>query len=200
MVSPTVNTCYKVIVTDSNGCTATSNVCMKVKPLPDVTLIIQSSDTVCNNAGAILLFGNPNGGTYSGKGINGKFFYPDSVPANKYDLFYYTYTGTNGCTVIAKDSVYVEVCEGINSITGNKGIITIYPNPSNGQFVIQSSLASGQLSVEIYDILGQLILQKQLKSKSTPINLNTQANGIYLYKVIKTDGSTLGVGKLIIQK
>ncbi len=200
VASPTASTCYTVTVVDSNGCSATARACMKVNPIPDPTLIKQSADTVCNNSGNILLFGSPAGGTFSGKGVYGKFFYPDSVPVNQYDLFYYTVKGTNGCTAVAADSVYVTVCEGINDISGKNGIITIYPNPNNGQFVIKSSVLTGQLSVEIYDVLGQVIMQQQLKSKSTLINLSAQANGIYLYKAIKSDGSTISVGKLIIQK
>ncbi len=199
--SGTVSTCYIVTVTDSNGCTATSHVCMKVNPMPDVTLIKQSADTVCNTSGAILLFGNPNGGTYSGQGVYGKFFYPDSVPTNQYDLFYYSYTGTNGCTAISKDSVYVSICDGINTITGNNGGITIYPNPNNGEFMIQSSAPSTRgEAAEIFDVLGQLVKYEKLNTKNTLINLGAHANGLYLYKVITSNGNLISVGKIAVQK
>ncbi len=200
MASPTATTCYNVTLTDSNGCSATAHVCMKVNQLPNVTLIKQSADTICNSSGAILLFGSPGGGVFGGKGVTGTFFYPDSVPVNQYDVFFYKYTDGNGCSKIAKDSVYVVLCEGIDNITGNNGIITIYPNPNNGQFIIQSSVISNQLSVEIYDVLGQVVSKKQLKAKSTLIDLGTVANGVYFYRVLKASGNVLGAGKIVIQK
>ncbi len=79
---------------------------------------------------------------------------------------------------------------------------TIYPNPGNGVFTLQSSVVSGKLSVEVYNVLGEKVYSHYqiTKSSNYQIDLSSQPNGIYLYRVLTEDGSLIGEGKLFIQK
>ncbi len=92
--------------------------------------------------------------------------------------------------------------ESINALTDRIDEISIFPNPTTGIFTIQSSMVSGQSSVEIYNIMGQKMLTKILRSAKDGkvIDLSNQPNGIYLYRVIKADGSLLGEGKVVLEK
>lgn len=78
--------------------------------------------------------------------------------------------------------------------------VTMYPNPSNGSFNVGVP-GSGSATVKIYDALGREIYSSPLtEGVSNQINLVGKAAGVYLYKVLSEDGSSLGEGKLIIQK
>jgi hypothetical protein len=54
--------------------------------------------------------------------------------------------------------------------------------------------------VEVFNVLGETVYSTKITSDNTEINLKNQPNGVYLFKVMKEDGSAIGKGKLIIQK
>jgi hypothetical protein len=88
---------------------------------------------------------------------------------------------------------YGEVCStsvNVNEIN-NKTDITIYPNPSTGNFNIQ---AQGKL--EIYNTLGEKIHQQILTSAHQQIQLNASP-GIYFVRV--SDGEKSYTQKLVIE-
>jgi len=90
---------------------------------------------------------------------------------------------------------------GINELTYKNVNVKVYPNPSNGQFTIQTSITSGQSSIEIYNILGEKVYS-QFSTFNSPlsINLSAQPSGVYLYRIVSETGELIGQGKLIIQK
>ena len=99
---------------------------------------------------------------------------------------------------------------GINELNNKSEYISVFPNPSNGKFTIQSSVISGQLLVEIYNEMGQKVASSNSSEggalKSLPsggqgwaLDLSNQPAGIYLYRVITHEGELVGSGKLIIQ-
>lgn len=89
----------------------------------------------------------------------------------------------------------------INEIKPSAISINIYPNPNPGIFTIQSSVVSGQLSVEIYNVHGEKVLRQTLRTTqdNNRIELN-QPNGVYFYRVLEEDGSAVGSGKIVVQK
>ncbi len=70
----------------------------------------------------------------------------------------------------------------------------VFPNPSAGTFYF--SLLEEEMSIEIYDVVGQLILKTAFENKSTVLDLSNYNNGIYFYKII---GEKSYSGKLIKQ-
>ena len=83
----------------------------------------------------------------------------------------------------------------------------VYPNPSNGvfTFAIMSGQNQYQYSIEIYNILGEKVYSTLLSVTPPGLSLNTinissQANGIYFYRLKDGNGELTGEGKLIIQK
>ncbi len=96
---------------------------------------------------------------------------------------------------------------GIDNITTSinklsQGSIKVYPNPSNGQFTIQSSVVSGQSAVEIYNVLGEKVysFSYPLNTNHYSLDLCSKPAGVYFYRVLNNDGSVMGEGKLVIQK
>jgi len=94
---------------------------------------------------------------------------------------------------------------GLEKVTSTEGMLNVYPNPSNGKFTLAFShpeLVSGSQTITIYNDLGEQVydgMPKQIQHNNS-IDLSTQPDGIYLYRVISDNGNLLGEGKVIIQK
>lgn len=60
----------------------------------------------------------------------------------------------------------------------------LYPNPNNGVFKLKLSNHNSNAEVEVYDILGNLILKRiNIKGEGSSFDLSNQPKGIYLIKV-----------------
>ncbi|MDO9511409.1 MAG: FISUMP domain-containing protein [Bacteroidales bacterium] len=74
--------------------------------------------------------------------------------------------------------------------------IKLYPNPANDQITIDYN--DGQnLSLSVYNIVGKLVLQRELNKNKNIIDISTFATGVY---IIRINGASLTVQqKLIIE-
>lgn len=81
---------------------------------------------------------------------------------------------------------------GLNELAG-PAALTVYPNPSTGEFTVYSLQATIELSV--YDVLGNKVLGKTQNYKQGTINLKEAPSGIYFIHV-KT-GHGVSVVKII---
>jgi len=109
-----------------------------------------------------------------------------------------------GGTINNAGSIETTFC----SVTGINNIpllsingISIYPNPNNGIFYLSLSNADANCSVEVYNILGEIVYTKILfqSQSNTIINLTGQPSGVYFYRVMEQDGGLVGSGKLVIE-
>ncbi len=76
----------------------------------------------------------------------------------------------------------------------------LYPNPNKGEFTLTFDSKSGKVNVEIFDIRGRMIYNKDYNASGTfnqQINLNNVSKGIYLVKV--KDGANTRTEKIIIE-
>lgn len=64
--------------------------------------------------------------------------------------------------------------------------VTIYPNPSNGIFNIESQ---ENMSIEVYDIIGKLILSQKLSVGTNSFDISNFNTGVYLLKVTNDNGN-----------
>lgn len=78
--------------------------------------------------------------------------------------------------------------------------LNIFPNPNNGSFTLSLSNVNEKCSFDVYNVLGERIYQSKVNSKSAPIDLSRQPQGIYFYRVLNENGKLIGNGKLIIEK
>lgn len=107
----------------------------------------------------------------------------DSLPENTFDSL-----GFHSC-----------VCNivGINDIeSASKSVI--FPNPANDAITIKSALAIER--VEIFNMIGNVVLRKETHPSETEIRMNTSllANGIYTAQIIHTNGMS-SARKIIIR-
>ena len=107
----------------------------------------------------------------------------------------YTVTAENGDEQIWTITVIV-LPTNINNISQNN--FTIYPNPSNGIFTINSEqLTNNNEQLTITDITGKTIKQFTINKEQLTIDISEQSAGIYFIK-IKTE-TGIYTDKLIIQ-
>jgi len=91
---------------------------------------------------------------------------------------------------------------GINEVKTNNKEVIVFPNPNYGKFILQlnnDQQIKENDQVEIYNMIGQKIYTALLQSNTIHIDLGTQAQGVYLYRVISADENTKVTGKFIIQ-
>nr|WP_294779361.1 endonuclease [uncultured Flavobacterium sp.] len=69
-------------------------------------------------------------------------------------------------------------------IIADSNEIVIYPNPSNGNFDIQSDYSEVPYSVEIFSFAGQKVFEKQ-NITSSEVSVNHLSSGIYIIKIVK---------------
>jgi len=87
-------------------------------------------------------------------------------------------TNLAGCVNETCKDVSLDIFD-INKQKGFK----LYPNPNSGSFIIEIDNPKEKIIVEIYDFLGQMILQKELTESLNSLDLNL-TNGYYLVRVI----------------
>ena len=75
------------------------------------------------------------------------------------------------------------------------GKLFIYPNPSNGQFTINSETVVE--SIELYDMLGRKVFTDTPKAQTMQINARLP-QGMYLYRVVLQDNS-VSSGKILVK-
>lgn len=91
-------------------------------------------------------------------------------------MYTFTITDDNNCSV--SDSVNLQ---GVNNITEN--LIKIYPNPNNGNFIIQLDNISYE-ALEIIDVNGRIIYsEKNIKGKKQ-LYLKNFDEGLYFIKLV----------------
>jgi len=180
-VTPTVNTSYTVIGTSAAGCvssnTATSSV--TVNALPTV-LATTSNTLICAGQTATLTASGATTYTWNTAETTTGIAVSPTVTTT------FTVNGTdaNGCSNTSTLTQNVSLCTGIASLTNSEASINVYPNPSNGLFVIELTTAS---KVILTNALGQVVFAETFDAGKHNVNIFSEATGIYFVKVMAND-------------
>lgn len=114
-------------------------------------------------------------------------------------MFAFENRSGNGSPIYIDNINIPGVPTGISTLSANPSV-TIYPNPSNGKFVIQRSAVSGQWSaIRIYDVLGQQVYAGSIANGLSTLDLSNQPKGVYIYKVFSNKNAIISTGKLVIE-
>lgn len=107
-------------------------------------------------------------------------------------LFQVSYNNGNGCFSFSDEYLFTDTG---NEENISKNEISIYPNPFEKEFSINIDQES---NLEIFDIKGSLIFQKNNISKKQTIQVNSLEKGVYLLQL--NTGNDKTMRKLIIKK
>ncbi len=146
---------YFVTVTDSHGCSSTSDtVNISVVPMPVVSFT-GLPDTVCLTSATNILAGTPVGGIFSGDGISGNIF-SSSIAGSGNHVIIYNYMDVFGCSGSDTQDVYVDICSQVEVISPDLYSVKVFPNPVSDQFTLRvESVLNSKYIFKLNDISGR---------------------------------------------
>jgi len=143
------------------------------------TLSITGNKIICKGESSILTF--VGGNNYS---INNNAILQNTAQVQPSVSTVYTISTTNtvtGCSALKTVSITVRPCTSINNSSAEQFNSNIYPNPSDGVFMIESDAPI--FIIKVYNQLGMLLYQGLTENGKHKIDLSNQANGIYFVEV-----------------
>jgi hypothetical protein len=85
--------------------------------------------------------------------------------------------GSNACTGTTSIQVKINSCTGLNQLNTDNNLLSVYPNPSNGELKIK---AEQVMDLHLVNELGQVIKSIQLNANNNyETTLNELSAGIY---------------------
>jgi len=102
---------------------------------------------------------------------------------------YYTIVTINNCSSIQSNSINVALT-GISLLYNDNSVI-IYPNPVMDIITIDLQKISDlkNTHISIYNLQGQLLLQKSITQEKTELSINNLAKGMYIVKVYNNNNT-----------
>ncbi len=185
----TSNTTYTLVVTDSNGCTASATILVDVITctLPSPTVQVNYCDMAAQNITGVTYQWLLQGQIISGATTR---FYN----ASQSGYFNAKITDTAGCTAQSSD-IYMSypAClnTGIETVSDNP-VFDIYPNPASAEVIVSfSNTLPGNAHIEIFDICGQLAYSGNditiMMGNKYPVSIASLGAGSYLLRVINNE-------------
>ena len=202
IVAPNKTTTYEVIGIDANGCSNFDSVTVFVDTI--ATPVIEY--TVLSNMHVGLISNYVDGNQwYQFDGLsnieniligeNGQTI--DIQKWNVGYIFYTIVTNAQGCVSDSSNRIF-GVWYGINNLKTQS--LSIFPNPNEGRFQIDCKNKMGEnASIRVYNNIGQLVYQKQIKIESAflPLDLSSLSKGIYAIELLTE--KSISSGKVMIK-
>jgi uncharacterized delta-60 repeat protein len=177
---PTSTTTYIVFGTDANGCTSSDTFNLSLYPLPSVPVISQNIGVLTSTPAITYQWyynSNPIAGATN-----------QSYTPTQNGQYYVVITDANGCSAFSSTFTMSDVGVFEN---GNALMVQLFPNPNNGNFVIETSqpVLKGQL--EIYSLEGRIVFTKAISTNAdNRVELNTNVSaGVYFLRITDATGA-----------
>jgi len=109
---------------------------------------------------------------------------------------------SNDTLLPSQRTIFLAKTDTIVIVTGEKVIpdiaenITVFPNPSNGNFYIRGITPGDKM--EVFNLLGQSVFTANVQGNIYAFSLDDKAKGVYLYR-ITNNGAVTGQGKLVFE-
>lgn len=186
---------YTVDVTDGQGCTASANVTI-TEPSADVVNFGSTTNFL-----SVTFTNSSTAGSYSwdlGDGNTSALTAPTHV---------YSAPGTyTVCLTLTTSCGETTNCETVTVVDNDAAIgendansTLLFPNPAQNVVTLSTTNTSAA-SIELVDVLGQIVLTQKVNSEITEIALKKFETGTYIYFVKDSEGKVLHSDKLIIKK
>ncbi len=165
---------------DSNGSLLISKVWLNLSFNSIQSFRFESGELICSINGLETHFDTIfNNSCLNGQNFTisvGNNYYPSSS-----SILFSTasFLPTNGIPFIFTQPIYPDYCSSVSSdeISLNKSRFNIYPNPTKGNFNIETDF-DGVFVMKIYDLFGRICIEKNIRNKKS-IDVSSLKTGIY---------------------
>lgn len=177
ITTPSESGTYTVTVSNDCGDTDVAEVTLTIFPTPSAPVVSFNGSSYVSSYSTGTHQWYINGslvGTQTGSTLPGS-------AVGEGDDVYCIYVDDNGCASSSSNTLV-----GINDAVGLASTVSVYPNPSNGNFDLRFAEANGNISLTVYNALGQLVYEESLVVKSNMIhsmNLSDLESGVYTLKM-----------------
>lgn len=122
--------------TNEFGCSASTSINIEVLAIPQVS--IDGVAPVCTNNEPVNLIGHPEGGSFSGMGVENNIFYPALAGVGEWTITY-SYTDESGCAgeasiVILVNQSAAVTLEAVGPLCQSSGPVALMGSPEGGVF------------------------------------------------------------------
>lgn len=159
VVAPLITTVYSVTATNSLGCISSDTKTIIVNPLPQAQ-IITSTSIICLGQSTSIYLANTCPCSYLWS--NGATSPSISVSPTTTSVYTLMVTDAIGCSNNATQSIIVNLCTGIKTLSAEGKKIKIYPNPSFEKFTVEGK---SNEEISITDESGKILLRITLSEK-----------------------------------
>lgn len=164
-------------VTDAAGCSTGGSV--NINMAPDILVNSTTTPSNCSGTtgtGSVTATGGAGSFTFTWMPGNLAGAYQTNLAPGTYTV---TIQDANKCT--RTTTVVINCTMGINQHLNTATALIIHPNPANNQVTI--SAIETPLSIQMYNVAGELIYQTVPTAMETQIDLRSVAAGVYFIKV-----------------
>jgi hypothetical protein len=172
---------YTVTAMDTAvGCTSMDSIVITTSlPVPAITGVV---DTICANSSMVLDAGagfSSYSWTTSGSAQT-ETILGTSLPLGN-NTVTVTVTDGNGCSNTDAVTFNIDGCAGLDDL--NAIAMSIYPNPSTGEFMYSIENMTGDINMMVTDLSGKIVDAGKITTSTGVIDLSNFENGIYILKL-----------------
>jgi hypothetical protein len=182
-ITPLVNTTYSVSGHNSSNCMDTKTISLLVNSSPTIS-ITYTNNLICAGETVILTANGASSYTWNSANVGVSTIAVTPTANTNYTV---SGVGINGCTSNAAITLTISECTALRENILNNSLITIYPNPNNGEFTIDLNEFSANTHIEVYNIFGELIMKQTIDSLNHNIDIQNLANGSYLVLIMQRE-------------
>lgn len=170
----TLSTTVSHTYTSSTGCDSIVTLNLTINNVNTATSV-NGITLTANQSGAVYQWVDCDNGDSPISGATTQSFTPTTNGNYAVRVTFNNCTETSDCIIV--NSVGIESVE--------QDDWSIYPNPSNGIFMVSSSFELNDHVIEVYSALGELVYSTRFSGKELLIDLRDQPTGIYTVRVDK---------------
>ncbi|MCC6372053.1 MAG: T9SS type A sorting domain-containing protein [Bacteroidia bacterium] len=181
-IAPTTNTTYFATGRDANFCQLNNSITISVNPKPNV-VANADRNVICKGETTTLTANGASTYVWNGNGSGSTLIV--TLPVDVTYTYMVVGTDSKGCSDTAIVSVAVSRCTGIDK--NNQGSVStvLYPNPNNGEFVIES--AATVSLIEVSDVTGRVIFSRKADGYTNNLSLKEYSAGVYYVRIQTAD-------------
>jgi hypothetical protein len=181
---------FTAIATTTTNCSLNMNgsATTVVNPLPVCSVTPPPMDTICIYQSPLGLSASPAGGMLSGNGIINDTLYPQTAGEGNV-IITYDYIDANGCAATSDDSVYVDMCIGIDE-NEIDNFFSVNPVPATDKlFLTFNSQNQKDVSIQLINVFGEILIEKKINCCEYVLDVSAMRSGIHFLRMMSGDYS-----------